>query len=452
MIYLKLCENQDQEWSPVTISSLAKMIIGVNSMVVENLDVSEKGDQIIIQARPYKRDMCRCGLCGKKAPKYDRGSGLRRWRAPDIGNSVEVYVEAEAIRVLCPEHGVVVQQFPWARHKSRFTKNFEEIVVWLSLHLSRKAVAEYLRVSWDTVGPIISRVENELSEGSCPFDKLVNIGIDETSYKKGHKYITIIVNHDTNTVVWVHKGFGKDVLEEFFKELTEEQKSNIKLVSGDGAKWIKNTVNSHCPHATFCIDPFHVISWATEALDAVRKDEWNKARYELKKSNQKAKGKRGRPKGGHKEKTTLELQIEAVRSAKYPLLMNPENLSETYQAKLQQILLRDRRLATAYRLKEDLRLIFKMNISEVPAALEKWRRRAWSCRIPVFVELQRKIKRHKNAILATISHGISNARIEATNNKIKLSIRMAYGFRNISNLISMIMLRCGGLAVSLPGR
>ena len=195
-----------------------------------------------------------------------------------------------------------------------------------------------------------------------------------------------------------------------------------------------------------------MISWATEALDAVRKDEWNKARYELNKSNQKAKGKRGRPKGGHKEKTTLELQIEAVRSAKYPLLMNPENLSETYQAKLQQILLRDRRLATAYRLKEDLRFIFKMDISEVPAALEKWRRRAWSCRIPVFVELQRKIKRHKNAILATISHGISNARIEATNNKIKLSIRMAYGFRNISNLISMIMLRCGGLAVPLPGR
>ena len=163
-------------------------------------------------------------------------------------------------------------------------------------------------------------------------------------------------------------------------------------------------------------------------------------------------GKRGRPKGGKKEKTKLELQVKAVRSAKYPLLMNPENLSESYQAKLQQILLRDRRLATAYRLKEDLRLIFKMNIIEVPAALEKWRRRAWSCRIPQFMELQRKIKRHKNAILSTIRYGISNARIEATNNKIKLSVRMAYGFRNIENLISMIMLRCGGLSVSLPGR
>ena len=194
------------------------------------------------------------------------------------------------------------------------------------------------------------------------------------------------------------------------------------------------------------------MSWCTEVLDAVRKEEWNNARNELNKAKNKVKGKRGRPKGGKKAKTKLELQVEAVRSAKYPLLMNPENLSETYQAKLQQILLRNRRLATAYRLKEELRLIFKMDIIEVPAALEKWRRRAWSCRIPQFVELQRKIKRHKNAIISTIKHGISNARIEATNNKIKLSVRMAYGFRNIENMISMIMLRCGEMHVSLPGR
>ena len=454
MIYLKLCRNQDQEWSPVTISSLAKMLVGVNNIVVENLDFSADDNEIVISARPYKRDQCRCGICGRKAPRYDWGNGLRKWRAMDIGNSVKVYVESKAIRVNCPEHGVVVQQFPWARHKSRFTKNFEETAVWMSLHMSRKTVSEYLRVSWDTVGPIISRVEKELSKNTSPFDNLVNIGIDETSYKKGHKYITIVVNHDTNTVVWVHKGFGKEVLEKFFKGLTEEQKSSIKLVSGDGARWIESTVHHFCPKAIFGIDPFHVVSWCTEVLDAVRKEEWNNARNELKKASDKskAKGKRGRPKGGKKEKTRLELQVEAVRSAKYPILMNPENLSESYQAKLKQILLRNRRLATAYRLKEDLRLIFKMNISEVPAALEKWRRRAWSCRIPQFVELQRKIKRHKNAIISTIRHGISNARIEATNNKIKLSVRMAYGFRNIENLISMIMLRCGGLPISLPGR
>ena len=118
--------------------------------------------------------------------------------------------------------------------------------------------------------------------------------------------------------------------------------------------------------------------------------------------------------------------------------MNPDNLNEAYQAKLKQLLLRNRRLATAYRLKEELRLLFKLNPDEVSAALDKWRRRAWLCRINQYVELQRKNKRHNDVIIATIKHGISNARIEATNNKIKLSVRMAYGCRNIDNLISMI--------------
>lgn len=115
-------------------------------------------------------------------------------------------------------------------------------------------------------------------------------------------------------------------------------------------------------------------------------------------------------------------------------LKNPENLNENYSAKLDMILLHNRRLATAYRLKEELRLIFKLPSEEVSAAIDKWRRRAWSCRIPQFGELQRKIKRHKKAIIAAITLGLSNARIETTNNKIKLSIRMSYGFRNLEPL------------------
>ena len=96
MIYLKLCINQDQEWSPVTISSLAKMLVGVNNIVVENLDFSANDNEIVISARPYERDRCRCGICGRKAPRYDCGNGLRRWRAMDIGNS-----QSELFRAWC---------------------------------------------------------------------------------------------------------------------------------------------------------------------------------------------------------------------------------------------------------------------------------------------------------------------------------------------------------------
>ena len=439
----------------MTITSLSKIIAGVKQMIVENVEIEspEINPTLVISVRPFKKDSCRCGICGKKCNRYDQGNGRRRWRALDIGNSIKVYLESDSPRVRCEEHGVVVQMVPWARHVAKHTRNFEDTAAWMSLHLSRKAVAEYLRTSWDSVGPMISRVEKETRAGEKRFDSLVKIGIDETSYKKGHKYITVVINHETNNVIWAAKGYGKEVLEGFFKELTPVQRKSIQLVSGDGAKWIKDTVTKYCSDATFCVDPFHVVSWCEEVLDTVRKQEWNKAREKVsaEKKGQAKRG-RGRPKGGSTEKSVAQKEAEIMKNAKYPLLMNPEHLGESYQAKLKEVLLYDKRLATAYRLKEGLRAIFHLPADEVRVALEKWRRRAWSSRIPEYVELQRKIRRHMDAIIATVTHQISNARVESTNNKIKLTIRMAYGFRNIDNLIALIYLRCGGRAIYLPGR
>ena len=439
----------------MTATSLVKYIIGVNRVVVEDAEkeYSEGGLALIIKVRPFKKDRCRCPICGKKCSKYDQGSGRRRWRALDLGDGTKVYLESDSQRVRCKEHGVLVQKVPWARYGSKHTKCFEETAVWLSLHMSRKAVSEYLRVSWDTVGPMISRVEKETGPGKKRFDGLVNIGIDETSYTKGHKYITVIINHDTNGVIWVARGFGKEVLESFFEELTPAQRKSIQLVSGDGARWIKDVVADYCPEATFCLDPYHVVSWCEEVLDIVRRQQWNKARAKVA-AEKKEQGKqgRGRPKGGSKEKTAAQKEEAMMKGSRYPLLMNPDKLSEASQAKLDEILIFDKRLAIAYRLKEWLRAILHQPAEEVSQLLENWRRRAWTSRIPEYVELQRKIQRNKDAIVATVRHGITNARVEAINNKIKVTIRMGYGFRNIGNLISLIYLRCGGRRIYLPGR
>ena len=110
------------------------------------------------------------------------------------------------------------------------------------------------------------------------------------------------------------------------------------------------------------------------------------------------------------------------------------------------------RLHRAYLLKEGLRLALKAPADEIREAVEAWRGWAWRSRIPEFVELQRKVKRHIDAIVATASHGLTNARVEAVNNKIKLIVKMAYGFRNVDNLFSMVMLKCSDLRVELPGR
>ena len=137
-------------------------------------------------------------------------------------------------RVSCPEHGVHVASVPWAKPGSRFTTDVAYSAAWmLKGGLSKKR-----------------------------YDGLVNIGIDETSYRKGHKYVTTVVNHDTNTVVWAHEGYGK----------TEEQRASIRLVSGDGARYITDAVAKFCPNATRCFDPFHVVEWANDALGSIRID------------------------------------------------------------------------------------------------------------------------------------------------------------------------------------
>ena len=149
----------------------------------------------------------------------------------------------------------------------------------MAVNCSSLAVAVFMRISWNTVGPIIERVEKDLdiNPNAC-FDNLVRIGVDETSYRKGHKYITTVVNHDTGNVIWVAKGHGKTIFEQFFKQLTHAQRECIQLVSGDGVKWIDECIREYCPNANRCVDPFHVIELAMDALDTVRVDAWRESK------------------------------------------------------------------------------------------------------------------------------------------------------------------------------
>ena len=242
--------------------------IAIEEVLFESLNEEEI---LVIRARPFIRDTLRCSHCGKRCQGYDSFRKTRRWRSLDLG-STRVYIEAFAPRVTCPEHGVVVARVPWARHASGYTYDFETAVTWLALHATAQDVAEYFRIEWRMVGAIARRVQKSLEESQTNrFDKLEEIGIDETSYKKGHKYMTVIVNHKTGALIWAAKGHGKEVLTGFFMALTEEQRASIKFVTADGARWIADCIKDYCPNAERCIDPFHVVAWANDALDEVRK-------------------------------------------------------------------------------------------------------------------------------------------------------------------------------------
>lgn len=423
-------------------------LVGTKKIVVKDIFLDAEANDLVISARPTKKEQRRCSHCHRKAKYYDAGRGTRRWRALDIGIG-KVFIEAPAPRVYCKKHGVVVAAVPWARHDSRICTSFEEQVAWLTTHTSRSVVSELMRIEWHTVGGICERVYKELeASDTSRFDGLVNIGIDETSYKKGHKYMTVVLNHDTNTVVWCSDGYDKEVLSGFFERLTPEQRASIRCVSADGAGWIATCIKEYCPNAERCVDPFHVVSWATEILDKERRKAWSEA-YQ---TAQQAPGRwRGRPAKG--EIVNLEKkQAKTMKNLRYVLLKNPEHLSDNRKAQLRFLTEANPRLYRAYLLKKGLRLALKAGPEEILDALTKWMGRAQWCRIPAFRELRLKIKRHLSAIDAAAKYGLSNARVEAANNKIKLLIHTAYGFRNTDSLIAMVMLSCSSVRPRLPGR
>ncbi|KFI50159.1 transposase [Bifidobacterium breve] len=415
------------------MKGLFKRLLNVKGMVVEDVPVDDSplrpAPVLVVRGAAQEGARCVARVAGASAPNTTTGAangdGATRTSAA-MGSSVM----GLAPRVACAEHGVAVAQVPWAEPGSRFTRDFEMERAWLTAVASRKTVGGFLRIAWRTAGDIARRVATRLgSSMPCMFDGLTAIGVDETSYRKGRTYITVVVDHKRKRVVWAHDGYGKEVLDLFFRQLTDEQRASIKAVTGDGAKWIDASVKEHLPNAERVLDSFHIVSWMTDTLDQVRKRLWNQAR-----------------RGNNKT------AAETMKGLKYAVPQEPRRPDRTAIRSLETLGDTDPKgqLYRSWQLKELLRTLPRQPVGQAEAELKRWIFRASHSRIPEIVELCRKIRRRRDDILGTIGPGYSNARLEAFNNKIKVTIRMAYGFRHVDNLIAMIKLRCSGLPTHLP--
>jgi transposase len=418
----------------VRFARVWQRLLGVERTVVESVTFDEDEGLLVVHVRPRRGARQRCGRCGQRAPWEDRGEGRRRWRSLDAG-PVRVVLEADARRVNCPEHGPTVMAVPWARHDAGHTLMFDDQVAWLAVHTSKTAVSELMRIAWRTVGSIVARVSGDAEKVTDRLANLRRIGIDEISYKKSHRYVTCVVDHETGRLVWAAPGRDKETLGRFFDALGEQRCAQITHVSADGAEWISKVVDTRCPNAVRGADPFHVVAWATEALDQVRRDVWNTSR-------------------GGKGRATQE--SKALKRARWALWKNPDDLSEAQQVKLDWIARTHPRLHRAWALKEGLRQVFVFARQDWPLAakraLDRWISWARRSRIPAFVDLARRVRKHRDAIHVSIDHKLSNALVESVNTKLRLITRWAFGFHDPHALIGLAMLALGGLCPPLPGR
>lgn len=403
-------------------TSVFRKLLAVTSLLVAGVLVEEEDRVLVLKVKPRWRAP-RCGCCGRIAPYVETKTEPKHWKAMPWGWYL-IVLEYRLRRVNCPEHGIRVEQVPWARKDSRFTKDFEEMASFLARSTDKTAVSNLLGICWTAVGSIIERVVGERLD-EHRFDNLRRIGIDEFSYRKRHNYITTVVDHDTRRIIWAGKGRGSDTLDAFFKEMGEERCKMLELVTMDMAGGYLKSVKAHAKKAKIVFDRFHVQRLTTEALDEVRREIWR----EIKNTD----------------------EGSEVKGLRFILLKRPWKLDVTEKQKLADLQQANRPLYRAYLLKERLATILGyVRPGHVGRELKQWLWWASHSRLQPFVKAARTIREHKKGVLAYIDERYTNGIVEGFNNLLRMVARRAFGFHSHDALIKMLFLVAGGIELHPP--
>lgn len=357
------------------------------------------------------RESAVCAGCGEtKRRCHDTKTAARRWRHRDAWG-IETLVVAPLRRVRCRWCGIRTERVPWARPGSRFTRDFEAELLSRARETSIAGVSRQLRVHWTTVMRLVERWVKDGAEKRLR-RPLRRIGVDEVSYGRGHKYLTIVWDHDRGQVVWIGKGRERDTLEQFFDRIGRRRARRLACVTMDMAHGYIAAVRSRAPQADIVFDRFHIERHLTDAVNEVRKAEFfrRKGRYR-----------------------------EAVRGKKFLLLKKRRRLHWRKRRPLDALLALNRRLAAAYAIKEQFDQVWRYATETgMEDALLDWRRLLRWQRLPSLRRFWDMLLDHWAGVLAWARHHLSNAALEGNNSRVRgLSVR-ARGYRNPNNMIVVI--------------
>jgi transposase len=390
-------------------------------------DVQFTDDRVVV-ALALRRRRLICPLCGYSTRHRHNVQRVESvWRHLDLG-VWRLELRAQLRRLECPTHGVRVEAVPFARHASHFTRDFEQLVAWFATRTDKTTIRRLVRIDWDTVGRIIARVcADELDPDRL--HNLFEIGIDEVSWRKQHRYLTLVADHIRGQIVWGHEGRDAKTADRFFKEIGTSRSHAIEVISLDMGPGYAKSTREHAPQAILTIDPYHVVALANRALDDVRREYWN----ELRRAGDKTAARR-------------------FKDARWSLLKAPNNLTDTQAATLRRLRNAGGEVWRAYTLKEALRAIFapSLTLEDVTVLIDRFISKATRSRLAPFVTLAGTIRRHRDGILQAIRLGINQGRTEALNNKVRLITRRAYGFHSAQAALALIMLSCGPITLTLP--
>lgn len=380
---------------------------------------------LIVVVEPDDEARNRCPKCGNKGVPVE--FDVRRWRTLDV-HGKKCFLECRLPRIDCTEHGKITAKVPWARHDDYFSMPFEERGAWLAAQMPWTKASAELRITWEALANIVARVTADAAILLDRLDGLRMIGIDEKSWGKGaDKFLTVVTDHETGKIAWIAEGRSQESVTAFFRQLGPERSKLLTHVSADGAEWIHDVVRAKAPQALICLDAFHIVKWAGERLDELRR----RLASEL------------RAAGQEDQAATLGKGMWAIRK-------KPENLTTGQRTALAGIARDNRQLYKGYLIKEQLREALRVKGGRGRALLAgviSWAARS---RLPEFAKPAKTLRRFLPLIWNTLDHGPSNGRAEALNAQLNALITRARGFRSAGALIAMADFVHGGLCPDSP--
>ena len=369
----------------------------------------------------FKRGaMFACPLCGSPSKAYDTDE--RVWRHLDFWDW-KTYMHARLPRTKCGACQKIAQvEVKWSRPKSHFTLHFESWAMRLMAEMPVNAAARELREHdtrmWRIFHHYIDKAMDKLD-----LTRVKRLAIDETSSRRGHRYITLFVDVDTKTVLFATEGKGKDTLERFREHMSARDASytQIEEVCCDMSDAFIRGIEEYFPQAEITFDKFHVMKMVNEAVDEVRIQEQKKT--------------------------------PSLKRTKYIWLRNESNLNEEQKATLEKLSESNLDTGRAYRLKLAMQDLWTRKHIFADLYLHEWLDWAIRSQLEPMVKLAKTVKHHEEGILRWFHSRMTNGLLEGINGLVQAAKRRARGYRNVENLIAMVYMTANKLRMpSLQAR
>ena len=385
---------------------------------LNEVNFDPKKGKLDIYIEKIRGEKVECPICGKACQTHD--SKERTWRHLNFFQH-EAYIHCKVPRSKCDEHGVKQIEVPWARPGSGFTLLFEAFMMEMIQHMPVKAVAEqaniYSDVLWRMIDYYVSKAYAEID-----MKNVKNVGIDETSSKRGHDYVTTFVDMDKSKVIFATEGKDSKTVDRFAKKLIEHGGNTDKIenISSDMSRAFRKGVRDNFDESKITFDKFHVIKLINNAVNEVRRIE--------RKTN------------------------ELLKGTRYIWLKNPENLTISQEKIMKSLSEMNLKTERAYRIKRSFQEFYELAKADKDAAMEhlnKWYFWATHSKLEPIIKVAKTIKNHWAGIIKYIESKITNGVLEGLNSKIQATKRQARGYGTTKHFISMIYLICGDINLNL---